>query len=214
MINPRFHVVRVVTAVLTTATVFGCSSTRQADDASRRDSIATIIPASPPNAAMPAPGMPGDASMKSMAMTGDADHDFLRMMSDHHKGLIVLAHMTKDRKGGGPAVADARKLDAEQDVELDEMMTMLEKGYKDAYAPTVMPAHQAMADGLETKSGKEYDRVFLQDVITHHEEAIRMIDEYLPKAGKPAIKQMAERMKTVQSKEISQMKRQLAALGA
>jgi len=39
-------------------------------------------------------GMKKDAGMKGMggmAMTGDADRDFLRMMSDHHKGMILMA---------------------------------------------------------------------------------------------------------------------------
>ena len=49
------------------------------------------------------------------------------MMSDHHKGPISLAHMTKERKYVGAATADATKMDAAQDKELDHMVTMLEK---------------------------------------------------------------------------------------
>ena len=149
----------------------------------------------------------------SMAMTGDADHDFLRMMSDHHKGLIVMAHMTKDRKGGGSAAADARKLDAAQDKELEHMVTMLEKDFKDPYAPKVMPAHQAMADELKAKTGKDYDRTFYNDVIAHHREAITMVDDYLPKAKNAMLKQMAEKMKTDQTREIGAFEKKVAKLG-
>ena len=143
------------------------------------------------------PGMQKGKAMDGMAgmeLTGDADRDFLRMMSDHHKGMILMAHMTKDRKEGGSAVADAKKMDAAQDAELDEMMTMLEKTYKDAYAAKVMPDNQAMADELKGKSGADYDRTFYQNVIKHHEQAIQMVDDYLPKAKSAAVKQMAETM--------------------
>jgi uncharacterized protein (DUF305 family) len=159
--------------------------------------------------------MQGMAGMQGMAnMTGDADHDFLRMMSDHHKGLVVLAHMTKDRKDVGSAAADAKKLDAEQDPQLDHMVTMLEKDFKDPYAPKVMPEHQAMADDLKTKSGKDYERTFYQDIIKHHQGAIKMIDDYLPKAKNAMLKQMAEQMKAVQTKQIADYQQKLAKLGA
>jgi uncharacterized protein (DUF305 family) len=155
------------------------------------------------------------SSMPGMAkMTGDADHDFLRMMSDHHKGLIAMAHMTKDRKEGGPAVADATKLDTEQDKELDHMVTMLEKDFKDPYSPKVMPEHQAMADELKAKTGKDYDRTFYQNVIKHHEEAIKMVDEYLPKAKNAMLKDMATTMKATQAKEIAEYRQKVSKLGA
>ena len=155
------------------------------------------------------------SAMQGMAhMTGNPDQDFLRMMSDHHKGLIVMAHMTKDRKEGGTAVADAAKLDTKQDQELDHMVSMLEKDFKDPYAPKVMPEHQAMADSLKAKTGKEYDRAFYQDIIKHHQEAVKMIDDYLPKAKNAMIKQMAEKMKADQTKEIADFQQKVSRLGA
>lgn len=155
------------------------------------------------------------SGMQGMAnMTGNADQDFLRMMSDHHKGLILIAHMTKDRKDGGTAAADATKLDTKQDKELDHMVSMLEKDFKDPYAPKVMPEHQAMADSLKSKTGKDYDRTFYQDVIKHHQEAIKMVDDYLPKAKNTMLKQMAEQMKADQTKEIAEFQQKVSRLGA
>jgi len=186
----------------------------------------TAAPANAVPAGSSAPAMPSDSSsgaqgtgsmsgMGQMAnMTGDADHDFLRMMSDHHKGLILMAHMTTERTEGGSAVADAKKLDAAQDKELDHMVTMLETEYKDPYMPKVMPEHQTMADGLKTKSGKEYDRAFYQNIIQHHQEAIKMIDDYLPKAKNAMLKRMAEKMKTDQTREIGEFEQKVAKLGA
>ena len=152
--------------------------------------------------------------MSGMAnMTGDPDRDFLRMMSDHHKGLIAMAHQAKDRAGIGTASADATKLDAKQDAELDTMVTMLEKDYKDPYAPRIIPDNQAMLASLTPKQGKDYERTFYENVIKHHKGAVAMIDDYLPRAKKPSVKQMAERMKAEQSREIDQFQKKLTALG-
>lgn len=178
------------------------------------DSTVGTTPAPAATSAMPDTGTSAHGGMAGMAnMTGNADHDFLRMMSDHHKGLIVMAHMTKDRTGVGAAAADARKLDAAQDKELEHMMGMLEKDFKDPYAPKVMPAHQAMADELKPKTGKEYERSFYENIITHHQEAIAMVDEYLPKAKNTMLKQMAEKMKADQTKEISDFQQKVSKLG-
>ena len=147
----------------------------------------------------------------STSMTGDADHDFLRMMSDHHKGLILMVHKTVDSKEKLGVKAVASRMDKEQDAEMDTMMTMLEKDYKDPYAPTIIPEHQAMADELNGKSGAAYDRTFLTNVVKHHQEAITMIDDYLPKAKNQKVKQMAERMKATQSKEITELRAKLAS---
>jgi uncharacterized protein (DUF305 family) len=206
---PRLN--RTVIAALALAATGACARSEK-----RADSTSSTPNAPAASAATSGDSMAGHdmSGMQGMAnMTGDADHDFLRMMSDHHKGLILLAHMTKDRKDVGTAAADAAKLDAVQDKELDEMVTMLEKDFKDPYAPKVMSEHQAMADDLKTKSGKDYERTFYQDIIKHHQGAITMIDVYLPKAKNPMIKQMAEKMKAVQTKQITEYQQKLAKLG-
>ncbi len=146
--------------------------------------------------------------MSGMAhnMTGDPDHDFLRMMSDHHRGLILMAHHAIESKDKLAVKPVAEKIDAEQDKELDGMVTMLEKDFKDPYAPTVLAEHQTMADELAKKSGTDYDRAFLQNAITHHEETIKIIDAYLPTAKNSTVKTMAETMKTKLTKEIAEFR--------
>ncbi len=155
-------------------------------------------------------GMSASGGMGDMKMTGDADRDFLRMMSDHHKGLIAMAHGAKKMKLA--VAADARKLDTKQDAELDAMVTMLEKQFKDPYSPKIMPRHQAMVDALRAKTGYEYQKSFLQNTVQHHQEGVRMIDDYLPKSGRPELKAMAEKMKAEQTMEIAEFQRKIAKL--
>ena len=145
------------------------------------------------------------------AMSGNADQDFLRMMSDHHKGLIEMAHGVKDHKSSG--VTDvATKLDTKQDKELDQMVTTLERDFKDQYSPKVMPDNQRMNDELKAKTGADFDRTFLQNTIMHHQQAIKMVDEYLPKSKNAAVKQMAEKMKSDQTREITELQQRVAKI--
>jgi Domain of unknown function (DUF305) len=210
-------------AVLTLAAASACTAK---SDSARSSDTAMPATASAPAATDSANGMAGMSGMSDssgkmggmgnmggMAMTGDADHDFLRMMSDHHKGLIAMAHETVEGKTASAATrADAKKLDGKQDVELDSMVTMLEKSYKDPYDPKVMPDNKAMLDSLTKLSGKAYDRQFYHDVVMHHQQAIKMIDDYLPKAKDAKLKAMAQRMKSDQQREITEMQQKAKAL--
>ena len=157
----------------------------------------------------------GDSGMTGMThmsgMTGNADRDFLRMMSDHHKGLIALAHATVDRKDASAGVReDARKFDRKQDAELDSMTTMLERSFKDPYSPKIMAENQAMNDSTLAKKGSAFDRAFRETVIKHHQMGIKMMDEYLPKLTDAKLQAMTRRMREDQQKDISDLQRKLS----
>ena len=138
-------------------------------------------------------------------MTGDPDRDFLRMMSDHHKGMIAMAHLSIEgsKKGSASVQADAARLDKSQDAEVKTMVALLEKQYKDAYDPKIMPDNEAMVDRLKSQSGAAYDRAFYQNVVLHHQQALKLIDQSLPKMKDSQIRAMAERMRREQAREIS-----------
>ncbi len=154
----------------------------------------------------------GMGDMSAMpTTTGNADHDFLRMMTDHHKGMVTMAHGAKERQGSSIREI-ATRLDTEQDKELDQMTTMLERDFKDPYAPKVTPDNQKMIDALKTKTGAEFDRTFLENTIIHHQEAIKMVDGYLPKSANAKLKTMAAKMKADQAREIVEFKQRLAKI--
>ena len=156
--------------------------------------------------------MPGrDASISGMSETdslGTPDQQFLRMMSDHHKGILLMAHDAIERNGV-TVKAQAQKIDEAQDTELKRMLTILKTDFKDEYAPKVTPENQARADALKRESGAAYDTIFREDVIEHHREALQMIDRFLPKLTRVDLKQMAEKMKADQTGEIAAFKREL-----
>ena len=208
------HSFRTIIAVALASSLtaaIGC--TKPGNDRSPGDTTAKAASAASADSAMPAMahGDSGMAGMSGMSgMTGDANHDFLRMMSDHHQGLIALVHPTVERQDVSPNVrADARTFDKAQDAELDTMMTMLEKSYKDPYTPRVMPENKAMSDSVLAKSGTAFDRAFRQEVIMHHQMAIKMIDQYLPKLTDARLKAMVQRMRADQTREIADLRQKL-----
>ena len=150
-----------------------------------------------------------NAGKSSTTASQSVDQQFLRMMSDHHKGLIALAHEAMERKYPVSVKGEAEALDKKEDAELDQMVTMLEQRYHDAYAPKVMPDNQAMLDSLKPKSGAAYDRTFRQDVIKHHQDGIAMIDQYAAKLSDPTLKAMAEKMKADQRRDIAELRNKL-----
>lgn len=144
------------------------------------------------------------------SMSGNPDQNFLRMMSDHHTGMIAMAHPTKNGKGSTDAVRDdAKKIDAAQDAEIETMLGMLKKDFKDPYKPMIRRHSQMMTDSLLKQTGSNYDHMFYMNTIMHHREALAMIDQFLPKLTRPDLKAMAQKMKVDQTREIAEFERKL-----
>ena len=158
-------------------------------------------------------GMSGMSDMedaKMSGMSGNPDQNFLRMMSDHHTGMIAMAHPTKNGKGSTDAVRDdAKKIDAAQDAEIATMLGILKKDFKDPYKPMIRRHSQMMTDSLLQQTGSNYDHVFYMNTIMHHREALAMIDQFLPKLTRPDLKAMAQKMKVDQMREIAEFERKL-----
>lgn len=63
-----------------------------------------------------------------------------------------------------------------------------------------------MSDELKTKTGDEFDKTFIEQMITHHQGAILMAGEAKQKANHKEIKTMADAIIAAQQKEIDEMK--------
>ena len=161
-------------------------------------------------------GMAGmDHSNMSMgAMNRSAPRDsnqaFLRMMSDHHAGLLAMVDSAQPRLAGATAKSDAQKMRLAQDAEQRRMLSMLSQQYSDSVTPMVMPSNRAMIDSLaRAPQGAEADRVFYRQVIAHHREAIQMTEPMLPHLT-GEVKQMAQKTVSDQRREIQELERKAA----
>jgi uncharacterized protein (DUF305 family) len=66
-----------------------------------------------------------------------------------------------------------------------------------------------MTNELEGKSGKEFDKAFLEEMIIHHEGAVDMANLVLEKSDNNELKDFANNIIEAQSKEIDQMNKWL-----
>lgn len=64
----------------------------------------------------------------------------------------------------------------------------------------------SMMMGLDGKTGDEFDKAFLSEMIVHHEGAVEMAQAALVSARHDEIKQMANEIISAQTREIQQMK--------
>ncbi len=202
----HFHTRRVpLTLALFTFVAAGCAKSESAAG----DSAAMAAPAS---ATAADTGMAGMAGMDHSSMAGmnrpaakDADQEFLRMMTDHHEGMVMMGTdaMTK---GSTPAIqGDAHMMHTKQVEEQKKMIGMVQAMHGETLTPMVMPSNKAMMDDLATKSGADYDKAFYTHVIAHHKEAVKMVDDMSPKLANAELKQMALKMKADQTKEIARL---------
>ena len=65
---------------------------------------------------------------------------------------------------------------------------------------------QGMMQGLENKTGDEFDQAFISEMIIHHQGAIDMANAALKNAKHQEIKDLANAIISAQTKEINQMK--------
>ena len=87
------------------------------------------------------------------------------------------------------------------------MVTMLKTAYNDTIMPMAMPSAKAMNDSLQQKTGAAYDRDMYRHVIMHHQEGVKMVDDFLPRLKRPEVRQMAEKMRADQQREITEFQR-------
>lgn len=67
-------------------------------------------------------------------------------------------------------------------------------------------AMQGMMTGLNNKTGDEFDKAFLSEMIIHHQGAIDMANAAFKNAKHQEIKDLANNIISAQTKEINQMK--------
>lgn len=155
-----------------------------------------------------------DNSMKqmhSMKPTGDPDYDFAAMMKLHHQGAIDMA---KPEVAGGTdetMKAMAQKMIDDQQKEnaqFDQFMQGKQPTGNSDYRQRSMGMMTPMSDiKMESSS---LDAMFASMMIPHHQDAVKMAQEYL-KVGKNAeMKKIAQAIIQNQPKEIQELQNWLA----
>lgn len=183
-----------ISATLVSLTLFGCAT----KDSQTADS-ATAASGSADTTA-PMPGMESTPAR-------DANQEFLRMMVDHHQGMLQMADVALKKATSAEVRSEATKMRAAQTAEQRKMLGMLKAQYGEDKMPMVAPSDASMITMLSGASGAAFDRQFREHVIMHHQDAIKMVDQSLPRLTNAELKQMAEKMKTDQTREIGELRK-------
>jgi uncharacterized protein (DUF305 family) len=107
-----------------------------------------------------------------------ADIMFAQMMIPHHQQAVLMSNLALKTSSNPDVIALAKDIKAAQQPEIDQMKGWLTK----AGAPLEMGHSMGMGgmltDGeiatLSAATGTEFDKLFLQGMIAHHQGAIHM----------------------------------------
>jgi uncharacterized protein (DUF305 family) len=191
------------------------------------------------------PGAPGqkaknlsadDAVKVASTRYTKADAEFMQMMIPHHQQAVEMAELVEGRTNNPEIVEIAGRIAASQDDEIAYMRGWLEERGEPVEAPMMdhgamsMADHRKMMDehyaamGMATRDqmeqlaaaeGVDFDRMFLQLMIPHHEGALRMVDDLLDTEGSaydPAFYEFVGGIVADQEAEITKMDLLLANL--
>jgi uncharacterized protein (DUF305 family) len=180
------------------------------------------------------PGRPGEASKVVTAETSarsaalphtPADTKFMQSMIGHHQQALEMAALVYQNSQREEMKLLAKRIEVSQIDEINMMKEWLStrrETLPDAHAHhagdhALMPGMLTQAEmaRLALAKGAEFDRLFLQGMIKHHQGALTMVKELFatPAAGQDAeIFAFASDVDADQSMEIDRMAAMLAAL--
>lgn len=158
-----------------------------------------------------------------------ADAAFAQMMTPHHAQAVEMSDLLLAKKDiPAPVVELATRIKAEQAPEIEQMTGWLRSwGQTAAMSPGTgaggmdhsMSGHgmagmmsQQDMQALRDAQGTEAARLFLEQMIAHHEGAIVMAKEYTPAGRNAEALELSKAVVTTQEKEIGEMRDLIAGL--
>lgn len=150
------------------------------------------------------------------AMTGETyDRNFIANMIVHHQGAVDMAKLALTDAEHQELKTMANDIISVQEKEISEMTSwQKEWGYPSTSADNMMD-HSAMGmmedmsgmmSKLEGKTGDEFDKAFIEQMIMHHQSAIDMAAPGEINAERQEVKDLSGEIVTTQTKEVERMK--------
>ncbi|MEY7972549.1 DUF305 domain-containing protein [Saccharomonospora xinjiangensis] len=171
------------------------------------------------------------AEQARQVRVSDADVDYMRMMIPHHEQALVMTDLVPDRSRSARVESIAERIAVAQEGEIAMMRSWLDehaKGHGDKEhdgreghsdhgdhsdhgghaGHDRMPgmATEEQLAALRAATGEEFDRLFCELMITHHEGALTMAEDYLPRGLEPRALAMAQEVVTTQTAEIEHLR--------
>ena len=146
-----------------------------------------------------------------------SDVMFAQMMIPHHEQAVEMAELAPAADASPQVQELAAEIAAAQGPEIRQMEAMLDRwgvGQMMDHSGHQMAGMVSDEDmeRLGAATGTEFDRLFLELMIAHHEGAIDMTEDPLANGEDPELRTLLEAIVETQTAEIEQMRQMLAAL--
>ena len=156
----------------------------------------------------------GEASAVEL---NDADIEFAQGMIAHHEQAIEMSEIALDpNRGASEAVTDlARRIQSAQEPEVEQMTAVLvaagesitmdmSYGHDMSAMPGMMSADEM--DELAAATGADFDRMWLEMMIAHHEGAFSQSEDVVADGSNAEVIALAQQIITAQQGEIDEMR--------
>lgn len=164
------------------------------------------------------------ATSKPGATFNATDVKFATDMIPHHRQALDMAEAAQSKAATPEVRALAGRIAKAQEPEIATMSGWLTAWGEPVPSPGAM--HHDMGDmgqmpgmmtdqemhDLSKATGKDFDRMFLQMMIRHHQGAVEMAKTEQAQGQDPAVKQLAATIAADQTAEIAEMRGMLAKL--
>jgi uncharacterized protein (DUF305 family) len=146
------------------------------------------------------------------------DVAFATNMIPHHQQAVDLSALVPDRSTNADLIALAQQISAAQQPEINVMKVFLVQWNENPDANSGHAGHgntmQGMVDEttmtkLKSLNGAEFDKLWLESMISHHQGAIEMAKAEVANGDNVDAKSLAKTIVTTQEAEIGQMKQML-----
>jgi uncharacterized protein (DUF305 family) len=146
------------------------------------------------------------------------DVAFATNMIPHHKQAVDLSALVPDRSTNAELIALAQQISAAQQPEINVMKVFLVQWNENPDTNSGHAGHgntmQGMVDAttmtkLQSLNGAEFDKLWLESMIGHHQGAIEMAKAEIANGDNVDAKSLAKNIVTTQEAEIGQMKQML-----
>lgn len=151
---------------------------------------------------------------QSAGTTDGAGTMFAAMMVAHHQDGIKLAQMAVSKASNVGVKEVAQRALKSQQQELPQLQTIARSGGMSAMPPEdpIQKFTQQQMARLQTLSGTQFDRTWLDTFSSHHMSAIMMSDTAMPASSGDA-KALQQKIHDEQLKDVSDMNTLRAKLG-
>jgi uncharacterized protein (DUF305 family) len=149
--------------------------------------------------------MSHDMNHENHAAMINTERDFLEHMIPHHMEAVDTATIVQEKGGNLRPIRDlVESIKVSQTAEIELMKGWYLSWYGTPYQDTGV--YTPMMRSLGDLSGTELDRVFLEDMIVHHEMAVSVSKKVLELKTNPETAALATKIIAAQEKEIYLMK--------